>query len=119
MQGTEVAQQPAYLWRMTLMKKRREFPQVTEALLESRERMRVAGHGTGALKDDAGRLCMLGALPDDCNLGAARDAVKAALGVEALSHWNDAPGRTLYECLDAFDAAASLSLDGSSVEDLP
>jgi hypothetical protein len=38
---------------------------------------------------------------------AARDALAAVIGTDAVTEWNDTPGRRVSEVLDAFTAAAN------------
>jgi hypothetical protein len=109
---------------------------VTRDLLAAREVLRERGHAKGILIDRyTGAVCARGAemvavaggLTFDNPRVIAQDVLMSAL-VPAYGRtdddrdhvgWNNAPERTAEDVEQAFDDAASLSLDGMDCKELP
>lgn len=82
------------------------LPTVLEALRTGRaavERGWTQGQLRNAVADE---VCLMGGLPDAFPFGALKYLARAVgVPVEALGVWNDEPGRTKAEVMDAYDHA--------------
>lgn len=89
---------------------------IPEILRAAAERIRTGGWCQGRLGDCDGPVCALGAIKVAMGghpLGALGDTGRAALkavnetvGADSLVLWNDAPGRTAEQVIEAFEATA-------------
>ena len=89
----------------------------SEAIREARNVLMQDGWCQGQSENDRGEKCMSGALAkvflrdhvSRAATTAATDCVRAAT-IPQFPLWNDTPGRTIHEVLDAFDRAEKLAL---------
>lgn len=77
------------------------------------------GHATYSGSDRACKWCSVGAIWSvlDATTGeqaCAEVAIQNALGVTSLAFWNEKPGRTQAEVLEAFDKAIALAIEAET-----
>lgn len=85
---------------------------VVAVLVRAKERIVERGWCQNTLESHDGRLCLMGALgePEDLATSRAWECVECVT-TEFFELWNDAPGRTEADVLDALDRAIRLAKD--------
>lgn len=89
----------------------------SEVLLEAKNKILMNGWRQGVGRNDQGRYCVLGAVGEVTGISETFHEANKYLGSvidqRFIFTWNDTPGRTQQEVLDAFDAAISLAKDNN------